>query len=115
MWDPNAYNQRLFVDGAWQEFAKTYDADGDGNAETLWKPFDTENPTFKWIQSSFQFEKSLSRFAVAHLTSSGLPEVPVVRTKGSLSSSAQRTPIPSWLALTSSPIEEAQPKQRMDR
>ena len=59
MWDPNAYNQRLFVDGAWQEFAKTYDADGDGNAETLWKPFDTENPTFKWIQKLISIRKEL--------------------------------------------------------
>ena len=34
MWNPKAYNQRLFVDGAWQEFAKTYDSDGDGVKET---------------------------------------------------------------------------------
>ncbi len=59
MWDPNAYNQRLFVDGAWQEFAKTYDADGDGNAETIWKPFDTQNPTFKWIQKLISIRKEL--------------------------------------------------------
>ena len=43
MWDPKVYNQRFF---RWGLNLPRRDADGDGDAETLWKPFDTENFTF---------------------------------------------------------------------
>ena len=35
------------------------DSDGDGNPETLWRPFDQGNPTFKWIQKLIQIRKDL--------------------------------------------------------
>ncbi len=50
LWDPRAYRQRVWKDGRWQLAERSYDADGDGADDTLWRPFDRGNPTFRWIQ-----------------------------------------------------------------
>ena len=60
MWTPHTYAQRLFEDGAWREYAKRYDADGDGVPETIWHPFDTGNPTFRHLQTLIALRKRLA-------------------------------------------------------
>ncbi len=50
LWRQTEYTHAVWKDGRWQQANKTYDADGDGAADTVWRPFDTENPVFRFIQ-----------------------------------------------------------------
>ncbi|MBW1810482.1 MAG: alpha amylase C-terminal domain-containing protein [Deltaproteobacteria bacterium] len=47
--DINNYKTKVWKNGYWQESQKTYDSDGDGADDTVWEPYDTGNPSFKYI------------------------------------------------------------------
>ncbi|NOZ87995.1 MAG: alpha-amylase [Deltaproteobacteria bacterium] len=57
MWDPASYTKQVWKDGRWQDARRTYDSDQDGLDDTVWLPFDTGNPTFKFIQKLIRIRK----------------------------------------------------------
>ena len=77
LWDERFY-QKLITheDGSFQWVPRTYDADGDGEKETRWKPFDTGNPTFRFLARVIALRKAhvalrRGEFALRWVTTQG--------------------------------------------
>jgi len=50
LWLQQSYNREALYQGRYQQVARVYDSNGDGNEDTAWAPFDTRNPTFRWVK-----------------------------------------------------------------
>ncbi len=51
LWDNEYYKVPVMKNGHIEMAQKTYDSDGDGTDDTLWRPYDTANPTFSFISN----------------------------------------------------------------
>jgi glycosidase len=58
LFDGAAFTRRILHDGAYQAAARTYDRDGDGVHDTVWRPWDTGNPTFRHIKRLIALRKA---------------------------------------------------------
>jgi glycosidase len=58
MWGQAAYMRPVWKDGRWEQARRTYDADGDGQDDTLWTPYDTGNPTFRMLARLIALRKA---------------------------------------------------------
>lgn len=58
LWADKPYQREDLVDGRFTRVFKRYDKDGDGVAETQWRPFDTGNPTFTLLKELIALRKA---------------------------------------------------------
>jgi alpha-amylase len=57
MWRDESYTREVLLDGRYQPAFRAYDSNGDGRDDTAWRPFDTQNPTFKHVKRLNQLRK----------------------------------------------------------
>lgn len=58
MFSEAPFSNRVLYRGSYQAAARTYDRDGDGVHDSVWRPWDTQNPTFKHIQRLIALRKA---------------------------------------------------------